>query len=60
MEFFNSPSSNAAEIKKKNLSSETTAMKSFLHFNVSQVQFYIKHFLQYQVLGTSRVNSKLK
>lgn len=59
MEFFNSPSSNAAEIKK-NLSSETTAMKSFLHFNVSQVQFYIKHFLQYQVLGTSRVNSKLK
>lgn len=59
MEFFNSPSSNAAEIQKK-LSSETTAMKSFLHFNVSQVQFYIKHFLQYQVLGTSRVNSKLK
>lgn len=58
MEFFNSPSSNAAE--KKNLSSEITAMKSFLHFNVSQVQFYIKHFLQYQVLGTSRVNSKLK
>lgn len=57
MEFFNSPSSNAAEIKK---TSETTAMKSFLHFNVSQVQFYIKHFLQYQVLGTSRVNSKLK
>lgn len=48
MEFFNSPSSNAAEIQK-NLSSETTAMKSFLHFNVSQVQFYIKHFLQYQV-----------
>lgn len=36
MEFFNSPSSNAAEIQK-NLSSETTAMKSFLHFNVSQV-----------------------
>lgn len=59
MEFFNSPSSNAAEIQK-NLSSETTAMKSFLHFNVSQVQFYIKHFLQYQVLGTSRVNSKRK
>lgn len=58
MEFFNSSSSNAAE--KKNLSSEITAMKSFLHFNVSQVQFYIKHFLQYQVLGTSRVNSKLK